>query len=118
MPGAQVCSRLNECLVPVRCPGLWLSFTPSLWPGVRDMLIRGDFNNDGVRLNNRPFMTAGILRENPNIKWTKDRGTEPERDKDQLPWFWKDGEFVGDRVNDVRLTNAQKKAAQDKAASG
>ena len=33
--------------------------------------------NDGVRLNIRPFMTAGVLRKNPNIKWTKDRGKEP-----------------------------------------
>ncbi len=29
--------------------------------------------NDGVRMNIRPFMEAGILRKNPNIKWTKDR---------------------------------------------
>jgi len=27
----------------------------------------------------RPFVEAGILRKNPNIKWTKDRGKEPER---------------------------------------
>ena len=47
--------------------------------------------NDGVRLNIRPFMTAGILRKNPNIKWTKDRGKEPERDQEQFPWFWEDG---------------------------
>ncbi len=58
-------------------------------------------------------MTAGILRKNPNIKWTKDRGTEPKRDKDQFPWFWKDGLFVGDRVNDFHLSNAQKHAARD-----
>ena len=44
--------------------------------------------NDGVRLNIRPFVEAGILRKNPNIKWTKDRGKEPERDKDEFPWFW------------------------------
>jgi predicted RNase H-like HicB family nuclease len=30
--------------------------------------------NDGVRMNIRPFVQAGILRKNPNIKWTKDRG--------------------------------------------
>ena len=74
--------------------------------------------NDGVRLNIRPFMTAGILRKNPNIKWTKDRGKEPERDKDEYPWFWNGASFVGDRVNDVHLTHAQKKAARDKAGSG
>jgi hypothetical protein len=64
--------------------------------------------NDGVRLNIRPFMTAGILRKNPNIKWTKDRGTEPKRDKVQFPWSWKGDEFTGERVNDVHL------AIQDK----
>ena len=44
--------------------------------------------NDGVRLNIRPFVEAGVLRKNPNIKWTKDRGKEPERHKDEYPWFW------------------------------
>lgn len=44
--------------------------------------------NDGVRLNIRPFVTAGVLRKNPKIKWKKDRGKEPERPKDQSPWFW------------------------------
>ena len=37
---------------------------------------------------------------------------EPERDKDEYPWFWKGKEFVGDRVNDVHLTNAEKQAAK------
>jgi len=68
--------------------------------------------NDGVRMNIRPFMEAGILRKNPNIKWTKDRGTEPERDKHDFPWFWKGSEFIGDRVNDVHLTNADKMRAR------
>ena len=70
--------------------------------------------NDGVRMNIRPFMTAGVLRKNPNIKWTKDRGSEPTRDKDDFPWFWKDGTFTGDRVNDVHLTNAEKRAAPER----
>jgi hypothetical protein len=69
--------------------------------------------NDGVRVNIRPFVEAGVLRKNPNIKWTKDRGKEPERDRDDYPWFWKGGEFVGDRVNDVHLTNAEKQAARE-----
>jgi len=69
--------------------------------------------NDGVRMNIRPFMTAGILRKNPNIKWTKDRGAEPERPRDMYPWFWKDGTFVGERLNDIHLTNAQKLAARE-----
>ena len=28
--------------------------------------------NDGVQMNIRPFVEAGILRKPPNIKWTKD----------------------------------------------
>ena len=53
--------------------------------------------NDGVRMNIRPFLAqdipggkkgAGILRSKPNIKWGKDRGKEPERDKKDFPWFW------------------------------
>lgn len=68
--------------------------------------------NDGVRMNIRPFLQAGILRKNPNIKWTKDRGKEPQRDKDEFPWFSPNGQFTGDRVNDVHLTNAEKQAAK------
>jgi hypothetical protein len=68
--------------------------------------------NDGVRMNIRPFIEAEILRKEPNIKWTKDRGTEPERDKHDYPWFWSGQEFVGARVNDVHLTNAEKTAAR------
>ncbi len=69
--------------------------------------------NGGVRMNIRPFIEAGILRKSPNIKWTKDRGKEPERDKDEYPWFWSGGAFVGDRVNDVHLTDEKKQAARD-----
>jgi hypothetical protein len=70
--------------------------------------------NDGVRMNIRPFVQANILRKPPNIKWTKDRGKEPERDTEEYPWFWRDGQFTGDRVNDVHLTNAQKQAAKNR----
>jgi hypothetical protein len=70
--------------------------------------------NDGVRMNIRPFVEAEILRKTPNIKWTKDRGKEPERDKHDFPWFWSSGEFVGDRVNDVHLTNEKKTAARSR----
>jgi hypothetical protein len=71
--------------------------------------------NDGVRMNIRPFVQADILRKPPNIKWTKDRGKEPERDRAEYPWFWKGTEFVGDRVNDVHLSNAEKLAAREGA---
>ena len=77
--------------------------------------------NDGVRLNIRPFMAddipggrrgAGILRCKPNIHWRKDRGREPTREADRFPWFWSDGEFTGDRVNDVHLERSDKQHAR------
>lgn len=80
--------------------------------------------NDGVRLNIRPFMSqdisggrkgAGILRWRPRIKWGKDRGKDPLRPKEQYPWFWKNGEFTGDRINDIHLTNEEKRQAREKA---
>lgn len=79
--------------------------------------------NDGVRLNIRPFLAqdipggrtgAGILRWKPNINWGKDRGKEPFRPMEQYPWFWKDGEFIGDRVNSVHLTNEKKRQAHER----
>jgi REP element-mobilizing transposase RayT len=73
--------------------------------------------NDGVRMNIRPFVVAGVLRKDPKITWTKDRGKEPQRPWEQYPWFWNDGRFTGDRVNDVHLTNAQKRAAREKMAA-
>ena len=84
--------------------------------------------NDGVRLNSRPFLLAkdlgkkgaGILRSKPNIKWDKDRGSEPQRDKKEYPWFWCSDEpgtdptggkvFTGNRWNYVHLTLARKKS--------
>ena len=51
--------------------------------------------DDGVRMNIRPFLTARplngrgsngcILRNTPKVKWDKDRGKEPTRDKADLP---------------------------------
>jgi hypothetical protein len=87
--------------------------------------------NDGVRLNIRPFLTAtdvgkkgaGILRWKPNIKWEKDRGTEPQRPKADYPWFWCEEEpgtdpsggkaFVGNRWNDVHLSLEVKRKAKN-----
>jgi len=57
--------------------------------------------NDGVRLNIRPFMEAGILRAKPGIKWNKDRGKNPPG----APW----GE---DRINDRHLRLEEKRAAR------
>jgi hypothetical protein len=55
--------------------------------------------NDGVRLNIRPFVEAGVLRSKFNIHWKKDRGKNP------------DG---SERHNDIHLTLTQKQAAQQK----
>jgi hypothetical protein len=74
--------------------------------------------NDGVRVNIRPFVMANVLRKPPNIKWTKDRGKEPERAQEQFPWFWENGTFKGDRINDYHLTNAQKRAARERLDHG
>lgn len=80
--------------------------------------------NDGVRLNIRPFMAqdlpggkkgTGILRAKPNIHWKKDRGKEPTRGQGQFPWLWENGKFTGERINDVHLTIADKRAARDHA---
>jgi hypothetical protein len=90
--------------------------------------------NDGVRMNIRPFMTARpfgararnacILRTTPKIKWDKDRGKEPERSKQDFPWFWGWDEstpdfaggakFDGNRWNDLHYTTAAKKDARTK----
>jgi hypothetical protein len=87
--------------------------------------------NDGVRMNIRPFVAAGVLRGKVNVKWTKDRGKEPEsiRPKDQFPWFWSCPEenppidyaaapgakFTGERLNDLHYTRAVKEAAKQAA---
>jgi hypothetical protein len=56
--------------------------------------------NDGVRLNIRPFVTAGVLRKKFTIHWKPDRG----RDADG-----------GERVNDRHVTRAEKLAARGAA---
>ena len=77
--------------------------------------------DDGVRLNIRPFMAAdipggkkgaGILRVKPNVHWRKDRGKEPHREQERFPWFRRNGEFTGERLNDVHLSIAQKRQAR------
>jgi hypothetical protein len=53
--------------------------------------------DDGVRLNIRPFVEAGVLRSKFSINWRKDRGTDPGR---------------SERHNDQHLTLAEKRAAR------
>jgi hypothetical protein len=107
--------------------------------------------NDGVRLNIRPFLVAqlrkggktgaGILRAKPGtIKWTKDRGKEPLRSKEEFPWFWGWDEnrtavstdfgapvpgappagdsFDGNRWNDLHYSRAAKEAARARHPGG
>jgi hypothetical protein len=80
--------------------------------------------NDGVRMNIRPFATADILRKRVKIKWDKDRGNEPMRDKKDFPWFWgwdqEKQDFAGvgkepdgNRWNDCHYTNEFKKNASE-----
>jgi hypothetical protein len=59
--------------------------------------------DDGVRLNIRPFVTAGVLRARVNVKWDKDRGRNP------------DG---SERINDRHPTLAEKRAARAAAGKG
>jgi len=54
--------------------------------------------DDGVRLNIRPFVEAGVLRSKLNIHWKKDRGKNP------------DG---SERLNDLHYTLAEKRAARE-----
>lgn len=56
---------------------------------------------DGVRLNVRPFVEAGVLRSTFNIHWRKDRGRDP------------DGV---ERLNDRHFSTADKRAARNGSA--
>lgn len=68
------------------------------WKGTSAQAIGWDPDlNDGVRLNIRPFVQAGVLRSRFNVKWDKDRGKDP------------DGSV---RLNDIHLTVAEKHAAR------
>ena len=58
--------------------------------------------NDGVRLNIRPFVEAGVLRSKFNVKWGIDRGKNPAGS----PW----GEV---RDNDRHLTLEEKRKARN-----
>ena len=110
------------------------------WKPLREQPIGWEPDvNDGVRINIRPFMIAThctprtvarntcILRQAPNVKWSKDRGKEPEREKVDYPWFWGrvcddpahkvdflgGAAFDGNRWNDLHYTRACKEAARE-----
>lgn len=73
--------------------------------------------NDGVRMNIRPFVEAGVLRiprAKLGIKWEADRG----KDVASAPWYKLGptyGEPEGTRINDHHTRLAEKKAAKEKA---
>ena len=58
--------------------------------------------NDGVRLNIRPFVEAGVLRSKFNVKWGIDRGKNPPNS------HW--GEI---RDNDKHLSLEEKRVSRD-----
>ena len=70
--------------------------------------------NDGVRMNIRPFVQAGVLRINQTklgIKWESDRG----KDVASAPWFKLGpiyGEPEGTRINNHHLSRAEKQASR------
>jgi hypothetical protein len=90
--------------------------------------------NDGVRLNIRPWLAttlapgikpkkdACVLRIKPKIKYGNDRGREPERKKEEFPWFWTWDEttedftggskFDGSRWNDLHYSIKAKQDAR------
>jgi hypothetical protein len=90
--------------------------------------------NDGVRINMRPWLAATsyqsvrrdgcILRVTPKIKYGKDRGTDPMREKEDFPWFWTwdeksddfagGAEFDGARWNDPHYSLSAKQKARDR----
>ncbi len=68
------------------------------WKELVDQPIGWDPDlDDGIRLNIRPFVTAGILRSKVNVKWDKDRGKNA------------DGT---DRINDLHYTLQEKQDAR------
>lgn len=78
--------------------------------------------NDGVLLNIKPFIEASILRDEPNVRYTKDRGKNPEG----APWGPKrynryedvpDEHKLTDEDGNVieRLTNEVKRRAREAA---
>ena len=69
------------------------------WKPVHDQPIGWDPDlNDGVRLNVRPFVTAGVLRNKVKVNWNKDPGRDP------------DG---SERINDLHVGLAARQAARE-----
>jgi hypothetical protein len=80
--------------------------------------------NNGVRVNIRPFAKADVLRKQVKIKWEKNKGKDPWRDKKEFPWLWgwdeKRWDFAGvgkepdgNRWNDCHYTNGFKRSKRN-----
>jgi hypothetical protein len=101
------------------------------WKALKDQAQGWHPNlNDGIRQNIRPFLLAddvgkkgaGLFRAVPLKLKDSDRGNEPNRPKEEYPWFWckeEPGtdpvggkEFVGTRWNNVHLTLEEKKGSK------
>jgi hypothetical protein len=59
--------------------------------------------NDGVRMNIRPFVEAGVLRGKVNVNWNKDRGKDPKPN----------ASGTVERHNDRHFTLAEKRASRE-----
>jgi hypothetical protein len=59
--------------------------------------------NDGIRMNIRPFIEAGILRSKVNVNWNKDRGKDPKPNVSGTV----------ERHNDLHFSLAEKRAARE-----
>jgi hypothetical protein len=73
--------------------------------------------NDGVRSNIRPWVTeaklyratkGGILRTNPSMNYTKDRGKESDYNPKDFPWL----KTSNERINDHHLSLEEKRRAR------
>lgn len=74
------------------------------WKALHEQPIGWDPDlNDGVRINIRPFVTAGVLRSKFTINWNKDRGNDPEPNVTGTT----------ERYNDRHFTNQEKRAARE-----
>jgi len=77
------------------------------WKSLAEQPIGWDPDlDDGVRMNIRPLVEAGVLRAPVNVHWRKDRGN----DVSSAPWF---SIHKGERINDHHTTLAEKRAARD-----
>jgi hypothetical protein len=73
------------------------------WKSLAEQPIGWDPDlDDGVRLNIRPFVEAGVLRSKVNVHWKRDRGRNP------------DG---SERHNDLHHTNTEKRQARQEAGT-